>query len=114
MCHSRPSYIDLYTNVMMMSLFSNFCGGGGSPLPPPPLDETLAASIYYHCYRIYIDMTGCQRLHTHTQYGKEGDGYERKSPHTENEKFEGLHLLEAAKVRGHYHFEMFALSTLVF
>ncbi len=51
-----------------------------------------------------LSVTPHTHTHTHTQYGKEGDGYERKSPHTENEKFEGLHLLEAAKVRGHYHF----------
>ncbi|XP_064389093.1 prolyl 3-hydroxylase 2-like [Halichondria panicea] len=39
----------------------------------------------------------CDQLIQLASYGKEGDGYERKSPHTENEKFEGLHLLEAAK-----------------
>ena len=36
--------------------------------------------------------------HPHTQYGSEGDGYSQKSPHTTREKFEGLNILEAAKV----------------
>jgi hypothetical protein len=33
------------------------------------------------------------------QFAVEGDGYQRKSPHTQKEKFEGLHILDAAKVR---------------
>ena len=33
------------------------------------------------------------------QFGVEGDGYQQKSPHTANEKFEGLHILDAAKVQ---------------
>jgi len=33
------------------------------------------------------------------KYGHEGDGYTSKSPHTAKEKFEGLHILEAAEVR---------------
>ena len=40
----------------------------------------------------------CTHSHPHTQYGSEGDGYSRKSPHTSREKFEGLNILDAAKV----------------
>ena len=36
--------------------------------------------------------------HPHTQHGNEGDGYSQKSPHTSKEKFEGLNILDAAKV----------------
>ena len=32
------------------------------------------------------------------QHCKEGDGYQRKAPHTYNELFEGLNILDAAKV----------------
>ena len=40
----------------------------------------------------------CTHSHPHTQYGSEGDGYSQKSPHTKREKFEGLNILDAAKV----------------
>lgn len=39
----------------------------------------------------------CDQLIELASYGKEGDGYNRKSPHTQYEKFEGLHVLDAAK-----------------
>jgi len=36
------------------------------------------------------------------QFGREGDGYTRKSPFTNKEKFEGLPVLDAAKVHVNY------------
>ena len=38
-------------------------------------------------------------IHVHcTQHCTMGDGYQRKSPHTYKEMFEGLNILDAAKV----------------
>ena len=43
-----------------------------------------------------------------TQFSTEGDGYHgRKSPHTTNEKFEGLHILDAAKVMHTVHVHIY-------
>ena len=62
----------------------------------------------------------CTHSHPHTQYGSEGDGYSQKSPHTNREKFEGLNILDAAKVPTlHYthckiavHIALFLLQTI--
>ncbi|CAI8019392.1 Prolyl 3-hydroxylase 1 [Geodia barretti] len=39
----------------------------------------------------------CDKLLELTKHCKEGDGYQRKAPHTYNELFEGLNILDAAK-----------------
>lgn len=38
-------------------------------------------------------------MYFNVQVGKEGDGYAQKSPHTKHEKFEGLNIIDAAKVK---------------
>ena len=53
--------------------------------------------IYTHAH-MHTHMHTFTHSHPHTQYGSEGDGYSQKSPHTTREKFEGLNILEAAKV----------------
>ncbi|XP_019860815.1 PREDICTED: prolyl 3-hydroxylase 1-like isoform X2 [Amphimedon queenslandica] len=44
-----------------------------------------------------ITQEQCQSFLELTKNCVEGDGYQRKSPHTPHEKFEGLHVLDAAK-----------------
>ena len=73
--------------------------------------HTYTHSHMHTCHNIYTHIHTCTHAHMHTihahtfthshphtQYGSEGDGYSQKSPHTTREKFEGLNILEAAKV----------------
>jgi leucine proline-enriched proteoglycan (leprecan) len=45
-----------------------------------------------------ISQDQCDKLLDLTKHCKEGDGYQRKSPHTKYERFEGLNILDAAKI----------------
>ena len=56
--------------------------------------HTFTYTHMHTCTHIHT----CTHSHPHTQYGSEGDGYSQKSPHTKREKFEGLNILDAAKV----------------
>ena len=46
----------------------------------------------------HVQYMYCISVHCPPQHCKEGDGYQRKSPHTKYERFEGLNILDAAKV----------------
>ena len=53
----------------------------------------------FHSFEVWLGGQSFNKLAiVFLQFGKEGDGYNQKSPHTPREKFEGLHILEAAKV----------------
>ena len=71
----------------------------------PPTQHTFThihtlthTHAYTHTHTCTLTHT---HTHTHTQHGIEGDGYNRKSPHTTREIFEGLNVLDAAKVLKH-------------
>lgn len=91
--------------ILLEEDFQNFPVGVASESPLPLTTENVkpvvAQTFNSGEERMVVDEilteTQCEDLIQLASFGREGDGYNRKSPHTTRETFEGLHILEAAK-----------------